>query len=615
MALKLGDLVAYLKTDDTQFEKGLDKAHRRFGKFGDRMKAGAAAVGAAAGVALAAGIAGTLDTSKAQAKLSAQLGGGKFAADMGRIAGRVYARGFGESAGEINEALRAVLSGGLLAEDAADADIEKLTVKAQALAQAFNVDVSQAVRAAGQMMRTGMAKDADQAFDILTRGFQQTGDLAGDLLDTYSEYSTQFRKLGLDGARATGLLTQGLKAGARDVDVVADAIKEFSIRAIDGSKSTSAGFKAVGLDAGKMAAQIAKGGPEASAALDLVLDRLRAMKDPVERDAAAVALFGTQAEDLGAALYSLDPSSAVDALGNVTGASDKLGTSLERSAGQRLDAFKRKAQAALVEKIGEALPFLERLGAFASEHSKPLLVMAGIFTGLAATVWAVNAATAAWAAIQAIARGATVAWTAAQWLLNIALNANPIGLVILAVAALVVGILLLWKHSKGFRDFFIGAWGWIRNAAGSAADWIVGKWHALVGFVTGLPGRIRSAASGMWDGIKDSFRAAINWLISKWNNFSLTLGGGSVMGISIPSVTLSTPNIPYLAHGGRVRGAGMAVVGERGPEVVYLPQGATVAPLDSGERGGGPITVNVKAYSDRFSLQQVLSELAMNGAH
>jgi phage-related minor tail protein len=106
----------------------------------------------------------------------------------------------------------------------------------------------------------------------------------------------------LDASTATGLLVQGMQAGARNSDLVADAIKEFSIRAVDGSKTTSDGFKAIGVDAGQMAAQIARGGPEASAALDLVLNRFRAMPDPVAQSRAAVALFGTQAEDLGKAL-------------------------------------------------------------------------------------------------------------------------------------------------------------------------------------------------------------------------------------------------------------------------------------------------------------------------
>jgi hypothetical protein len=98
-------------------------------------------------------------------------------------------------------------------------------------------------------MRTGLAKNAQDALNIVTVGFQAGDDKAGDFLDTLNEYGTQFRKLGLDGKEATGLISQGLKAGARDGDLVADALKEFSIRAVDGSKTTKKGFEALGLSA------------------------------------------------------------------------------------------------------------------------------------------------------------------------------------------------------------------------------------------------------------------------------------------------------------------------------------------------------------------------------
>lgn len=71
-----------------------------------------------------------------------------------------------------------------------------------------------------------------------------------------------------------------------------------------------------------------------------------------------------------------------------------------------------------------------------------------------------------------------------------------------------------------------------------------------------LPGGIASAASGMWDGINDAFRGAVNWIIGKWNDLQLTIGGGNfdlpgpLGSVTIPSMTLSTPNIPMLAKGG-----------------------------------------------------------------
>src|SRR5215471_1385190 len=57
-----------------------------------------------------------------------------------------------------------------------------------------------------------------------------------------------------------------------------------------------------------------------------------------------------------------------------------------------------------------------------------------------------------------IVRVATIAWTAAQWLLNAALDANPIGLVVVALAALGAALYLAWTRSATFRDIVIGAW-------------------------------------------------------------------------------------------------------------------------------------------------------------
>lgn len=606
--LKLGELHTILKADDTQFKRSLDRARQDFQGFGDRVTAASAVVGAAIAAGLGAGLAAAINADKAKARLAAQLGGNaQYAADMGRIAGAVYARGFGESAQAVGDTLRAVLSSGLLAEDAADADIERITVKAQALADVFDQDVTQAARAAGQMIRTGLAKDADQALDLIVRGFQQSGDHAGDLLDTVSEYSTQFRSMGLNGATALGLLQQGLKAGARDADTVADALKEFSIEAVAGGERVRVGFESLGLNADKMVAKFAAGGPTAAAALDTVLDRLRKIENPARRNAVAIELFGTKAEDLGQALYALDVDTAADRLGNVAGAADELGKTLEESSSQKLEAFKRQVQSALVEKLAEALPTLIAVGEWMQENSDFVGAVVIVLGGLAAIIGVVTLATKAWAI--------------AQIALNIAMMLNPVGLIVLAIIGLIAIIVGLWMRFEGFRNFwkatwdfilavfqtwwsvfsgfwmavggffvdlfkawwnlFTGFWSGVRDQANAAVIWIGDKISSFVGFVKSLPGKIASAAKGLFNGFKDAFRNAINWIIGKWNSLSFTLPSVSIPGLGkIGGGTLSTPNIPHLATGGDVLRSGLAVIheGER-----VLPA-AQVDRLDGGGR-------------------------------
>lgn len=298
-------------------------------------------------------------------KLQAQLGlSAEQAKKMGQLAGDLYSQAYGESIGQVNEALRLVtLNVGLNADTQAQ-QLQEVTGSVLDLASAFDQDLAGATRAIGQLVRTGLAKNAREALDVLTRGFQVGNDKAEDLLDTVNEYSSSFRDVGLDARAFMGILSQGLKGGARDADKVADAIKEFGIRAKDGSETSAEAFRKLGLNAKDMTALFARGGADAAGGLDLILDKLRDMKDPVEKNAIAVGLFGTQAEDLGGALDSIDPSTAVAALGEVGGAAEKMGKDLADNAQTRFEAWKRTIETNVVTFIADTLiPKLDDLGA------------------------------------------------------------------------------------------------------------------------------------------------------------------------------------------------------------------------------------------------------------
>ncbi|MET8147614.1 hypothetical protein ACIBSW_06775 [Actinoplanes sp. NPDC049668] len=204
---------------------------------------------------------------------------------------------------------------------------------------------------------------------------------------------------------------------------------------------------------------------------------------------------------------------------------------------------------------------------------------------------------------------ATKAAAAGQWLLNVAMSANPLGLIVIALVAVAAGLYLLWTRSATFRKIVTGAfsavwgaikggWSWVRKnwplllsiltgPVGLAIRWIVKNWDSLVGFFRKIPGRIGASLSGIWSGLKSGFRAALNWVIAKWNNFSIGLPGFSFAGVSVPGISINTPNIPYLATGGTARTAGFANVGERGMERVWLPAGASVEPLRGSRAGAG----------------------------
>jgi hypothetical protein len=629
MALRLGELSVFLTADSTALARELKAAREKVKAAGQKASEYAPLIGAAMATGIGAGLLGGLDLEAARAKLAAQVGDPHLAEQLGKVAGDVYARGFADSAEAAMDAVRSVMQAGLVPEGDAAA-LEDLTVKAQAFADTWDIEVSEAVANASTLIKSGLAKDATNALDLLTVASRKVpGAMVGDLQEVSAEYAQFFARLGFSGEQAFALLVAGADKGKWGIDKVGDAIKEFSILATELEGPPAEALKTLGLNARQMQNDLLAGGNTARAAFEQVISALLSVKDPATQAQLAMDLFGTPLEDLSKAdipefLASL--SNVGDGLGNVAGASAAAGEALEQTNKQKLEAFKRQIQQALIEKVGQAVPYLERMGKWALDNAGTLLALGGTILGVAAAVYTVRGAIAAWNTATLVWTGITKAATAAQWLWNAAMAANPIGLIVLAIAALAAGFVLLWKNSETFRsivttafgavwstikwvwDWIVGNWplllaiitgpigmavyaiirNWdtIKAATTAVKDWIVGAWNSVVDFVKSLPGKITNAARGMWDGIKNAFRSAVNWIISRWNNLSLTIGGGSIMGIDIPSVTLSTPNIPYLATGGHILQPGLAVVGEAGPELVHLGRGATVQPLTGGAAGG-----------------------------
>lgn len=435
---------------------GMQGASGKMGGALAGMGAAFAAAGAVVGGVFVKAFTDAMAQEQSVAKLSAQVGAfGGESKRLGKVAGSLYADGYGEGFDDVTEALRGVKQNMTALGISGDEDLKKIAKGSMNVASILGEEVGPTTRAVAKMIKTGLAKNAEEAFDILTRGAQTGANEAEDLLDTFSEYSTQFRKLGLDGTTAMGLISQGLQGGARDADTVADALKEFSIRAVDGSKTTVEGFKAIGLSSDDMAARFGKGGKSASEALDLTLDKLRAMKDPTEREAAAVALFGTKAEDLGAALFEMDASGAAKTLGEVGGAAKKAGDMLHSSLSSRIEKLKRTMQQGLVNMINDhVMPVIDRFSKWMKDNPqivKPVIsalkTLALVFGGLAV--------------VGGIVAGIGLAFSLISW---------PILAVVAVIAGLTLGIKALWEHSETFRTIVTTAWTKIKEAAAAAVE-------------------------------------------------------------------------------------------------------------------------------------------------
>lgn len=236
-----------------------------------------------------------LDAEGAQAKLQAQLGLTTEEAEaLGETAKWVWSEGFGDS---IDDAMDAVSKVRRNIGELSHEELHAVATGAMTIAEVFDQDVNDVTRVAGVMIKN-FGIDAETALDIMTVGFQQGGDYSGELLDTLREYAPQFASLGLSADQAMAMLIKGAEAGAWNLDKVGDAMKEFNIRAQDGSKTTAEGFAMLELNASDMADAIAAGGESAQSAFEATVVALAGMKDPVEQNIAGVALFGTQWEDV-----------------------------------------------------------------------------------------------------------------------------------------------------------------------------------------------------------------------------------------------------------------------------------------------------------------------------
>ncbi len=366
----LGDLA------DEAGEAGVEGGEKAGGGLADGIKGALKAIPVAGGIVLAGvaigkavmdGIQDGLNAEVTRDRLQALTG--LDAAEAGviaRAAGEAYASTFGESVEANMSTARLALQFDLIDDDATTRQAQHVIESLAGISDVLDEDVRPVAAAVTTMLASGLVKSADEAFDLIATGAREGVNRNEDLLDTLTEYPALFSRLGLSGEEALGLISQGMEAGARNSDLAADALKEFQIRATDASESSAQGFEALGLNAQEMTEKIAAGGESAREGLAQVLDGLREMEDPVARNAAAVALFGTQAEDLGEALFAMDLSSAVEELDGVTGAAQTMFETLKDNDATKMEEAKRNIEvAADGMKAALAAAFSEPLGEFA----------------------------------------------------------------------------------------------------------------------------------------------------------------------------------------------------------------------------------------------------------
>lgn len=275
----------------------------------------------------------------------------------------VYNAGYGENFEDIADSM-ALIKNQIGALDTTN--LTELTENAFVLRDVFGYDVSESVRSAKALM-DNFGISGNEAFEFIAAGAQNGLDYSGELLDSISEYSVQFGKFGFTAEEMFAIFAAGAQNGAFNLDKVGDAVKEFAIRAIDGSDTTVAGFEAIGLSADDMASKIAAGGEDAKQAFQKTITALSEMKDPVERNAAGVQLFGTMWEDLGEdAVLAL--ANTNDYLSETEGTLSSIKETKYDTLTEQLQTLGRTVQTDVLAPLAEQLmPTLEKVVEFAEK--------------------------------------------------------------------------------------------------------------------------------------------------------------------------------------------------------------------------------------------------------
>lgn len=431
----------------------------------------------------------------------------------------IYKNNFGESLEDVANKMAKVkeVTGELDASK-----LQDMTEKAITLEDVFGMDMTETLRGV-QSLVTHFGMSAEEAFDYLAYGAQNGLNYTDELGDNISEYAGKFAEAGYSAKDYFELLQNGSDGGAYNLDKVNDAINEVTARLADGtiekgiggfSKSTQDLFTAW-----------QNGGATQKQVIDSIVGDIKNTTGEQEKMNLAALAFGTMAEDGGTKFIE-----SLSAVGNtyddVQGKADKLADTKYDTPMAAISGIGRTIKVDLLQPLADKMmPKLNELADWVTDNLPTFIekmkevgdkvkevigfietispLLAGVATAIAGLALAglIQNLSTIGTALKGLIMS-TKLMTAAQWLLNVALNANPIGLVIIGIAALVAAFVTLWMKSETFRNFWIGLWDKIKEAFSATGDF-------LVNFFTVT--------------IPEAFNSVIEWVKTNWQALLLML--------------------------------------------------------------------------------------------
>jgi hypothetical protein len=449
-----------------------------------------------------------------------------------------WKKGLREAEGDLKASTSRMSTMGKAAGVAGAAGLGLLAVGATKAVKAYqDAEISQAKMTA-QLKASGISyeKYSKQIDDTIKKQSQLSAFDDEDLQDSFTNL-----------VRTTGDVTEALKLNGLAADIA--RAKGMSLEAA--SKLLQKAYMGSAGAAKKLGIDIAP----VTTAQDKLKESTKHATD--EQIAAAKAADKTATQQTILAKLQGTFAGQAEAYGNSgAGAAEKIGVATEN-----LQEAMGSLLAPVVERVAN---LLAGLAGWAERNKTAFAILVGAFAAVSASLVAFSIITKIVEMFKALAI-VTKLVTAAQWLLNIAMDANPIGLVIIAIAALVAAFVIAYKHSETFRAIVDKLWGamqvafnWIKdhwkllaaiiggpvvaiilfrdkivqamtavknaivnafnaakNAVTSAASWIKGKASDIVGFVKDIPGKIGDVGSKIWGKLKGGWNDVKNFVQDK----------------------------------------------------------------------------------------------------
>lgn len=558
MSVDIGKAIGYLDLDISGFKSGFDEVNESLDKFkndsdttSEKFKALGGSLTSIGGsltkyVTLplvgigSAAVASAASFESAFKDMTSSLGATSQEADELKDAMKnVFSEGFGENFEDVATAIGDVRK---QMKDLSQSELEDTTKKAIAFRDTFGYEVPESIRAANSLMKN-FGTTADEAYDLMAKGAQSGLDFSGELIDNIDEYSVQFKKLGFTAEDMFNIFESGAKSGAWNLDTIGNAVKEFSIKAIDGSNTTIDGFTKLGMSADEMAGKFAKGGDTARDAFFEVVQAISEIDDPVEQSVVGVDLFGTMWEDLGPEVIT-QLAGIKDASYDAAGAMDQLMQQKYDSLSGQLNTLKNNAKLLAVS-FGELL--LPMITPLVEKFTSLIQWITGLDDSTKRIITSVGLAVAAIGPILLIAGKvlifiSTIKTSMAALSLTFSGIAGPLGIAIAAIAAFA----LAWSTNfGGIRDTVTNIMGQIKNVISSVINAIKDIWNSnfllikdnvmyvfsqietvirgalgvIEGIVQVFSGIITGNWSEVWEGVKKIFSSIWETIKNLLKNF------------------------------------------------------------------------------------------------